>query len=255
MVAAPTQPLCQSTANLSVDRPVDLPADVLDILTSPDLSLREVAAHLGLPLDRLCLHLATAEGLELLTGGLNLCVLRARFTAASLLPKALRTLSHTLDDHDEQVRAKTATDTHHERARRAANLLTRIANFNPRPLSRPSSIPADLTPRTRPPQPSVAPLPIPAAHAPFHAAERPSPQHARTAPLETPRASPHATPPRPILAATASVIGASPPPQCHTLAPTQRAGEPTPPSALLHARHGPAATLIALAGAPFTSGP
>lgn len=250
MVVAPTQP------------PVDLPTDLLDVLTSPDLSLRDVAAHLGLPLDRLCLFLASDEGLELLTGGLNLCILRARLTAASLLPKALRTLSHTLDDHDEQVHAKTATETHHERARRAANLLTRIANFNPRPLSRPAASPEGPALRTRAPQSCIAPLPIlaaqppgPAAHAPFHTAERPGLQHARSAPLEAAGASPHAAPQRPITTATASVIDAPPPPQFRTLAHTQRAGEPTPPSALLRTRHGPAATLIAFAGAPFTSGP
>lgn len=262
MVAAPTQPLCQSTANLSVDRPVDLPADVLDILTSPDLSLREVAAHLGLPLDRLFLHLATAEGVELLTGGLNLCVLRARLTAASLLPKALRTLSHTLDDHDEHVRAKAATDTHHERARRAANLLTRIANFNPRPVSRPSPHSTDPTPRTRPPQPSFAPLPILAAQppasiapSPVHAAERPGSPRARSALHETLAASPHATQPRPIPTAAASAINAPALPQVLTSAQPRNSSEPIPSLALLHDHSRPVAALIALAGAPFTSGP
>ncbi len=104
---------------------------LLELLISPDLSLNEVAAKLGVPLSRLSLYLATSdEGHDLIALLQNLCATRARLAATALLPRAITALKHNLNDYDTLVRAGTATDTHHDRARRAAHLLLRIASFH-----------------------------------------------------------------------------------------------------------------------------
>ncbi|HEX2837234.1 MAG TPA: hypothetical protein VHN77_03800 [Phycisphaerales bacterium] len=119
-----------ATTTTPIASPID-PSRLIDLLTSPDLSLREIADQLGVSLERLTLLIGGAsndESAPILTAAAAACTTRARLAATALLPRVLRTLRHSLDDHEAHIKANTATDAHHERARRACTLILRIAN-------------------------------------------------------------------------------------------------------------------------------
>ena len=131
------------------------PLRLADLLTSPSLSLSAVATELGVSFADLLAFLTSPEGESLVHSLTTLHTQRARLAAVALLPKVLTTVNHTLTRYDNHIKAGTATDTHHDRARKSCTLLLRLANRRATPL--PSLFPSSPSPSS-PPRLSV-PLP------------------------------------------------------------------------------------------------
>lgn len=205
MVAAPTT----TPITPSID-----PSRLIDLLTSPDLSLREIADQLGVSLERLTLLIGGAsndESAPTVTAAAAACTTRARLAATALLPRVLRTLRHSLDEHESHIKANTATDAHHERARRACTLILRIANSRILPLG--GGVAAAATEGASPSSRSSPPS---------------APSPARTA---------HRAPLRAAAATSASLSRFSTPPTDHQNAPSPTDAELLALLALLDADH------------------
>ncbi len=130
----------------------------LELLSAPSHSLLEIAEALSIPLHQLARFVLSHPGLEAATDIQAASIIHARTAAAASLPKVVSVLSQTLDDflktnacarashepgtldpntHDSAMHSTPSTETRHLRALRAAHLLVRLANFQPKPLQRP----------------------------------------------------------------------------------------------------------------------
>lgn len=120
---------------------------LLTALSDPDLSLRDVADRLSLPLDQLSLIL-TRPDLEAEVASLeSLAATRVRLVATSLLPAAAQTVKVIVDDFNSGQ-----SNCPRETALRAVRILLRLANFASGPVApRPA---APRPERTVPAQPS-----------------------------------------------------------------------------------------------------
>ena len=154
MVAAP---LSTPDSLASLD-----PSRLADLLTSPTLSLPEIAAELGIPFSDLFTFLTSPEGEAFTHPLITLHTQRARLAATALIPKVITTLKHTLDHYDTLVKVGTATDRHHDHARKSCTLLlglsSRSVGFQPTPRPPTPPSPAHLStssPVHLPPRPSA----------------------------------------------------------------------------------------------------
>jgi len=130
----------------------------LHLLSLPNHSLLDVADTLNIPLHQLARFVLSQPALEAATDIQAASIIHARTAAAASLPKVVSVLSQTLDDflktnacarafhepdtlnpntHDSAKATTTttpSTEARHLRALRAAHLLVRLANFQPKPL-------------------------------------------------------------------------------------------------------------------------
>lgn len=119
-------------------------ARLLDALTDPTLSFRDLAAKLHLPIDQLALILARPD-LDLEIRSLeSLVAVRTRLVAATILPAAANAARRILDDFSSGT-----SDCSRDSVLRAVRVLIRLANFAPGP-----EMPRPVPPRsTRPSTP------------------------------------------------------------------------------------------------------
>jgi len=114
---------------------------LLDDLASPNLSLTDIALNCGTTVEALSAWLATDGATLLIQHSLHAATLRTRLAATHALPSAVQALVTALTDYSKEeynAGRESSADTpftrEHRRtsARRAAQLLTRLANFTPR---------------------------------------------------------------------------------------------------------------------------
>ncbi|MBX3358356.1 MAG: hypothetical protein KF745_08005 [Phycisphaeraceae bacterium] len=174
----------------------DLAAKILDSVTDPTLTLRDVADLHHTTVEALVLWFAEPEIAERLDHIESTIARRTRIVAFNFLPAATIALGRSIDEHNADEahfpvrsgdqRGLELRRRSRETARRAAALLLRLANFTPgprratdtRPASPPPSAPPPQRQSTTPPQPAPAPAsrlldgspcsPSPSAATPSH---------------------------------------------------------------------------------------
>jgi len=181
---------------------------LLDDLSSPNLSLTDIALNCGTTIEALSVWLGTDGATLLIQHSLHAATLRTRLAATHALPTAVQALVTALTDYskeDYNAGRESSADTpcirEHRRtsARRAAQLLTRLANFIPRStepvFSRTPSVSAG--PRSHPhatgagssSPPAFASLAVPTASALHHTHPTVQPQQPPSTPTIPLRAS------------------------------------------------------------------
>lgn len=153
---------------------------LLAALSDPDLSLRDVADRLSLPLDQLSLVLTRPDLAAEVAGLETLAAVRVRLVATSLLPAAAQTVKVIVEDFNSGQ-----SNCPRETALRAVRILLRLANFACGPIA-----PKPAAPRSErdvPTQPSFE------TRIPSEPAPSPDSQHQIIAPPEA--ESPVALPP------------------------------------------------------------
>ena len=117
--------------------------DLLDDLSSPDLSLRDLARRFNTTIEAFSAWLYSEPARPLLEHSFHAATLRTRLAATHSLPSAVQALVTSLQDfvdESHKVTLRPSLDTMPLRegrrtsARRAAHLLHRLANFTPRSL-------------------------------------------------------------------------------------------------------------------------
>ncbi len=153
--------------------------DLLDDLSSPDLSLRDLARRFNTTIEAFSAWLYSGPARPFLEHSFHAATLRTRLAATHSLPSAVQALVTSLQDfvdESHKVTLRASLDTMPLRegrrasARRAAHLLHRLANFTPRslephflapPSARAPSVSAGSTPSTFRSFPPLSGLPIP----------------------------------------------------------------------------------------------
>ncbi|MBX3358725.1 MAG: hypothetical protein KF745_09875 [Phycisphaeraceae bacterium] len=199
----------------------DLAAKILDSVTDPTLTLRDVADLHHTTVEALVLWFAEPEIAERLDHIESTIARRTRIVASNFLPAATIALGRSIDEHNADEahfpvrpgdqRGFELRRRSRETARRAAALLLRLANFTPgprrysystRPVPTPPSTPtpeSSPSPLTapQPPTPTTTPSRLhttsPAEPAPRAAHSRPNPSPAHP-PAPLPRAAIAANP-------------------------------------------------------------
>ncbi|MBX3359452.1 MAG: hypothetical protein KF745_13615 [Phycisphaeraceae bacterium] len=172
----------------------DLAAKILDSVTDPTLTLRDVADLHNTTVEALVLWFAEPEIAERLDQIESTIARRTRIVASNFLPAATIALGRSIDEHNSDeahfpVRAGDQRGLElrrrsRETARRAAALLLRLANFTPGPRHSTS------TPRpAHAPSPTRTPTPAPSSQsiAPYPPTAPPDP----LSPPPTPSRAPH----------------------------------------------------------------
>ncbi|MBX3357249.1 MAG: hypothetical protein KF745_02355 [Phycisphaeraceae bacterium] len=173
----------------------DLAAKILDSVTDPTLTLRDVADLHNTTVEALVLWFAEPEIAERLDQIESTIARRTRIVASNFLPAATIALGRSIDEHNADEahfpvrpgdqRGLELRRRSRETARRAAALLLRLANFTPGPRrifysTRPAPTPP-LTPApSSAPSPSRAlePAPLPQPTSPLPAATARAPAQA-----------------------------------------------------------------------------
>ncbi|MBX3358411.1 MAG: hypothetical protein KF745_08280 [Phycisphaeraceae bacterium] len=160
---------------------LDLAAKILDSVTDPTLTLRDVAELHHTTVEALVLWFAEPEIAERLDQIESTIARRTRIVASNFLPAATIALGRSIDEHNADEahfpvrpgdqRGLELRRRSRETARRAAALLLRLANFTPGPRRYSySSRPTPTQPSTPSSPPSAAPPPAPTSAAPSPAA-------------------------------------------------------------------------------------
>ncbi|MBX3357497.1 MAG: hypothetical protein KF745_03625 [Phycisphaeraceae bacterium] len=160
----------------------DLAAKILDSVTDPTLTLRDVADLHNTTVEALVLWFAEPEIAERLDHIESTIARRTRIVASNFLPAATIALGRSIDEHNSDEshfpvrpgdqRGLELRRRSRETARRAAALLLRLANFTPGP-RRGTSYSA--SPAPRPPSHAPPPPPAPVADPPPNPNPVPSP--------------------------------------------------------------------------------
>lgn len=129
------------------NHPMAFQARLLTALSDPDLSLRDVADRLEIPLDQLSLVLTRSDLAQEVAGLESLAAVRIRLVATSLLPAAAQTAKFIVDDFNSDD-----SNCPRETALRAVRILLRLANFASGPVAPRPAVPRPE--RTVPTQPS-----------------------------------------------------------------------------------------------------
>ncbi|MBX3358071.1 MAG: hypothetical protein KF745_06560 [Phycisphaeraceae bacterium] len=162
---------------------LDLAAKILDSVTDPTLTLRDVADLHHTTVEALVLWFAEPEIAERLDHIESTIARRTRIVASNFLPAATIALGRSIDEHNADEshfpvrpgdqRGLELRRRSRETARRAAALLLRLANFTPGPRRH------AFTNHTPPPPPTVpSTTPPPAQHHPAPPIPVSSPAHA-----------------------------------------------------------------------------
>ncbi|MBX3356866.1 MAG: hypothetical protein KF745_00410 [Phycisphaeraceae bacterium] len=179
----------------------DLAAKILDSVTDPTLTLRDVADLHHTSVEALVLWFAEPEIAERLDHIESTIARRTRIVASNFLPAATIALGRSIDEHNSDEshfpvrpgdqRGLELRRRSRETARRATALLLRLANFTPGPRR------YIYTPRPTP-APSSTPIPTsPAPSVSSSAPDAPVPCSS-TSPASSPSSSPSARDPQPL---------------------------------------------------------